>query len=52
MLSTYTTVCPVTETKTEAGKIVTVIYTTESIVTTHIPTTIEVTTTAPGGTQT
>jgi hypothetical protein len=50
--STYTTVCPTTETKTESGKVITVTYTTESVVTTVVPTEIEVTTTVPGSTKT
>ncbi|KAH7170240.1 hypothetical protein EDB81DRAFT_156836 [Dactylonectria macrodidyma] len=38
--STYTTVCPVTETKTVEGEVVTVVYTTTSVVTEAIKTTV------------
>jgi ABC-type Zn uptake system ZnuABC Zn-binding protein ZnuA len=50
--STYTTLCPTTSTKTENGQVITVTYTTESVVTEVVPTTIEVITTVPGSTQT
>jgi hypothetical protein len=49
--STYTTVCPVTETKTVGGEVVTVTYTTTSVVADHEKTTIEAYTTLPPVTE-
>ncbi|EMR84602.1 putative repetitive proline-rich cell wall protein [Botrytis cinerea BcDW1] len=52
VVSTITSLCPVTETKTVSGSLVTVIYTTTSFIVTNIGTTVQVATTLPAKTTT
>lgn len=52
MVQTLTSLCPITETTTISGKEETVTYTSTSVYTTHVPTYIEVTATAPDNTKT
>ncbi|KAI9645775.1 hypothetical protein NHQ30_005208 [Ciborinia camelliae] len=50
VVSTITSLCPVTETKTVSGALVTVIYTTTSFIVTRVGATVEVSTTLPAQT--